>query len=116
MARSAAASRSGSATTAWPACLIAPRSGLGHRGLVLGNTVGILDADYEGPVLLSLWNREPRGSGETIALSPGDGVAQLVFVRTSRPVFTVVESVAGASARGAGGFGSTGVAAAGGRP
>ncbi len=92
--------------------LIAPRSGLGHRGLVLGNTVGIVDADYEGPVTVSAWNRNPAPrAGGAIVISPGDRLAQLVFVRIARPGFTLVQDFHAPSARGAGGFGSTGVTA-----
>jgi dUTP pyrophosphatase len=101
--------------------LILPRSGVGHRdGLVLGNTVGLIDADYEGPCLISAWNRNPPQGGTAITVHPGDRIAQLVFTRVARPEFAIVpvlsatESKAsplGAS-RGAGGFGSTGVEAA----
>lgn len=94
--------------------LVVPRSGLGHReGLVLGNTVGVIDADYEGPLMLSAWNRNPPG-GAAIAIAPGERIAQLVFTRVARPRLHVVESFAGAhedgqtSGRGEGGFGSTG--------
>ncbi len=91
--------------------VIAPRSGLGHRGLVLGNTVGIIDADYEGEVLVSAWNR--NGAGEAITLRPGDRMAQLVFVRIAQPRFEFVEAFAHPSARGSAGFGSTGTGATG---
>lgn len=91
--------------------LVAPRSGLGHRGLVLGNAVGIVDADYRGPVMVSAWNRNTSRAGGAIVIAPGDRLAQLVFVRVARPAFTFVEDLAASSARGAGGFGSTGVAA-----
>ncbi|SDD09700.1 dUTP diphosphatase [Belnapia rosea] len=90
------------------AALVLPRSGLGHRkGLVLGNLVGLIDADYTGPVLVSAWNRNPPG-GEAITIEPGERFAQMVFVPVLRPEFTVVEEFTAASARGAGGFGSTG--------
>jgi dUTP pyrophosphatase len=92
--------------------IVAPRSGLGHRGLVLGNTIGVIDADYEGPLTLSLWNRNAAG-GDAIAIEPGDRVAQLLLVRVSRPDMTIVTEFTGASGRGAGGFGSTGVRPAG---
>jgi dUTP pyrophosphatase len=101
--------------------LVLPRSGLGHRdGLVLGNAVGLIDADYQGPCLISAWNRNPRQSGRTIAVRPGDRVAQLVFTRVARPQFSVVSSFCenkrdepGApEGRGSGGFGSTGIGAA----
>jgi dUTP pyrophosphatase len=88
--------------------LIYPRSGLGHRkGLVLGNAVGVIDADYEGPCLVSAWNRNPAGS-PPIAIEPGERIAQLVFTRIARPRFRVVETFTTPSRRGAGGFGSTG--------
>ncbi len=87
--------------------VIAPRSGLGHRGLVLGNTIGIIDADYEGPCLVSAWNRNPPGS-DMITISPGDRLAQMFFVPVARPDFTIVDEFAIPSARGTGGFGSTG--------
>lgn len=90
------------------AALVLPRSGLGHRqGLVLGNLVGLIDADYTGPILVSAWNRNPPGT-PPIRLVPGDRFAQLVFVPILRPEFTVVEEFTAPSGRGAGGFGSTG--------
>ncbi len=88
--------------------LIVPRSGLGHRaGLVMGNLVGVLDADYMGPVMISAWNRNPSGS-EPIVIQPGDRIAQMLFVPVARPSFAVVDAFSGQSARGAAGFGSTG--------
>ena len=94
--------------------LVLPRSGLGHRdGLVLGNGVGLIDADYEGPLLISAWNRSPpRRGAHAIAVNPGDRIAQLVFVRTARPEFTVVTEFSQTGARQAGGFGSTGIGSA----
>ncbi len=89
--------------------IIAPRSGLGHRGLVLGNTIGIIDADYEGPCLISAWNRNSPESGDAITISPGDRLAQMMFVPVARPQFNVVAEFDGPSARGAGAFGSTGL-------
>lgn len=91
--------------------LIYPRSGLGHReGLVLGNGTGVIDADYEGPILISVWNRNPQGEGITIA--PGDRIAQIVFTRVIRPELDLHDAsagpLAGESGRGGGGFGSTG--------
>lgn len=84
--------------------LIVPRSGMGHRhGLVLGNLVGLIDADYQGPLMISLWNR----SRAAITISPGDRVAQLVVLPVARALFVRVEEF-DASARGAGGFGHTG--------
>lgn len=101
--------------------LVLPRSGLGHReGLVLGNAIGVIDADYEGECLISAWNRNPPHSKAVITVHPGDRIAQLVLVRVTRPEFALVsqfESEARqprdpAQTRGAGGFGSTGVEAA----
>lgn len=87
--------------------LIFPRSGRGHReGLVLGNGTGVIDADYEGPLMVSAWNRD---AAAPIRIEPGERIAQLVFTRIARPVLTVLEGEAGpGSARGAGGFGSSG--------
>lgn len=99
---------------AWCA-LVLPRSGLGHReGLVLGNAVGVIDADYLGPCLVSVWNRNPPqagGDGEEIVIRPGDRIAQLVFTRIARPQFTIVGEFADGGGRREGGFGSTGIAA-----
>jgi dUTP pyrophosphatase len=89
--------------------IVAPRSGLGHRGLVLGNTVGVIDADYEGPCLISAWNRNRAGIGETITIQPGDRIAQLIFVPVARPAIAVVTEFKSVSGRGQGGFGSTGL-------
>ncbi|MBV9554234.1 MAG: dUTP diphosphatase [Alphaproteobacteria bacterium] len=92
--------------------LVLPRSGLGHRhGLVLGNAVGLIDADYEGPLLISLWNRNPPKS-DPIRIEPGDRIAQLVFARIARPEFSLVSAFSVGGERQAGGFGSTGVASA----
>jgi dUTP pyrophosphatase len=86
------------------AAIILPRSGLGHKhGIVLGNLVGLIDSDYQGPLLVSCWNRgEPP-----YALQPMERLAQLVIVPVVRAAFEVVEDFA-ESARAAGGFGSTG--------
>jgi dUTP pyrophosphatase len=90
------------------AAIIVPRSGLGHKkGLVLGNLVGVLDADYTGAVLISVWNRSEPGSAP-IVIEPGDRIAQLMFVPVVRPAFEVVDEFTALSVRGAGGFGSTG--------
>ena len=93
--------------------VIAPRSGLGHRGLVLGNAIGIVDADYEGECLISAWNRNAHGTNlpdaGRVTIAPGDRIAQLVFVRIGQPAFEVVEGFDSPSERGASGFGSTGV-------
>jgi dUTP pyrophosphatase len=91
--------------------LVLPRSGLGHRqGLVLGNAVGLIDADYEGPLLISAWNR--NSAGAAIRVEPGDRIAQLLFTRIARPEFSVVEAFSVSGERQSGGFGSTGVASA----
>ncbi len=87
--------------------LVVPRSGSGHRGLVLGNSVGVIDADYEGPVMISAWNRNAGPDAAAIVVTPGERIAQLVFVPMARPRFEVVTDFAAASARGSGGFGST---------
>lgn len=87
--------------------LILPRSGLGHKtGLVLGNSVGLLDADFSSTVMISAWNRNP--GGEPITITPGDRIAQLVFVPVIRPHLSIVEVFSTTTQRGAGGFGSTG--------
>jgi len=88
--------------------LVLPRSGRGHRdGLVMGNGTGVIDADYEGPLLISAWNRNP--AGEPIRIEPGERVAQMVFTRVARPRLAVETGEGGTgSARGGGGFGSSG--------
>lgn len=85
--------------------MILPRSGLGHKqGLVLGNLVGLIDADYQGPLMVSLWNRGQNRQ----TVQPGDRVAQLVLMPVVRASFRVVEQFE-QSERGVGGFGHTGV-------
>ena len=74
---------------------------------MLGNLVGVIDADYTGPVLISVWNRSEPGT-EPIVIEPGDRIAQLMFVPVVRPEFAVVPEFTALSVRGAGGFGSTG--------
>jgi dUTP pyrophosphatase len=86
------------------AAVVLPRSGLGAKhGIVLGNLVGLIDSDYQGQIVVSVWN---RGNG-TFTIQPLDRIAQLVVVPVVQVEFEVVEEFA-ASARGAGGFGSTG--------
>ncbi len=86
------------------AALILPRSGLGHKhGIVLGNLVGLIDSDYQGPLMVSCWNR----SQTAFALAPMERLAQLVIVPMIQAEFNVVDDF-DASGRGAGGFGSTG--------
>jgi len=86
------------------AAVILPRSGLGHKhGIVLGNLVGLIDSDYQGPLMVSLWN---RGS-EDFQFEPGDRIAQLVFVPIVQADFDIVTDFK-SSERGEGGFGHTG--------
>jgi dUTP pyrophosphatase len=85
------------------------RSGLGHKkGLILGQSVGTIDADYANEIFISAWLRTPPGS-EPLTINPGDRIAQLVFVPILRPSFQVVSEFAAKTGRGLGGFGSTGV-------
>ncbi len=86
------------------AAVILPRSGLGHKhGIVLGNLVGLIDADYQGPLMISCWNR-----GQNMyTIEPGDRIAQLVFLPIARVNFEVVNEF-NATSRGVGGFGSSG--------
>ena len=85
--------------------VVLPRSGLGHRhGIVLGNGTGLIDADYQGPLLISVWNR----SAEAFTIQPGDRIAQLVVLPITRVSLQVVDTFAD-SARGEGVFGHTGV-------
>jgi dUTP pyrophosphatase len=85
--------------------VVLPRSGLGHKhGLVLGNLVGLIDADYQGPLMVSAWNRGQN----PLDIAPGDRIAQLVFLPVVRAQFVRVEAFE-QSGRGEGGFGHTGV-------
>lgn len=84
--------------------IVLPRSGLGHKhGIVLGNGVGLIDADYQGPLMISCLNR----SGETFTITPGERIAQLVFMPIARVMFEKVDTF-DPTARGVGGFGSSG--------
>ncbi len=86
------------------AALILPRSGLGHKhGIVLGNLVGLIDSDYQGPLMVSCWNR----SQTAFVLAPMERLAQLVIVPVMQAEFQIVDDFS-ASARGEAGFGSTG--------
>lgn len=86
------------------AAVILPRSGLGHKhGIVLGNLVGLIDSDYQGPLMVSMWNR----GNQSFTVEPGDRIAQLVFVPVVQADFEVVEEFT-SSDRGEGGFGHTG--------
>ena len=85
--------------------VILPRSGLGHKhGIVLGNGTGLIDADYQGPLMVSVWN---RGLAE-FTIAPGDRIAQLMLLPVVRAKLQVVDTFE-ESARGEGGFGHTGV-------
>jgi dUTP pyrophosphatase len=85
--------------------VILPRSGLGHKhGIVLGNGTGLIDADYQGPLMISVWNR----GREAFTIQPGDRIAQLVVLPIVRARLQVVDEFE-ASQRGEGGFGHTGV-------
>ena len=86
------------------AAVLLPRSGLGHKhGIVLGNLVGLIDADYQGQVFVSCWNR----SRQSFTIQPGERIAQMVFIPIVRAHFEVVESFQ-ESTRGAAGFGHSG--------
>ena len=90
------------------AAIVVPRSGLGHKkGLVLGNLQGVIDADYTGTVIISVWNRSAPGT-PAIVIEPGERIAQMLFVPIVRPIFAVVDAFTAVSHRGSGGFGSTG--------
>ena len=85
--------------------VVLPRSGLGHRhGIVLGNGTGLIDADYQGPLLISIWNR----GRDPFTIEPGDRIAQLVVLPLTRVALQVVDTFVD-SVRGTGGFGHTGV-------
>ena len=87
------------------AAILLPRSGLGHKhGIVLGNLTGLIDSDYQGPLMVSVWNR-----GDTeFSIEPGDRIAQMVFVPIVQAKFEIVDEFT-ESERASGGFGHTGV-------
>ncbi|HIF9465300.1 TPA: dUTP diphosphatase [Photobacterium damselae] len=86
------------------AATILPRSGLGHKhGIVLGNLVGLIDSDYQGQLMVSVWNR----GQSTFTIESGDRIAQLVFVPVVQAEFNLVEDFS-ATDRGEGGFGHSG--------
>lgn len=88
------------------AAMLLPRSGLGHKhGIVLGNLVGLIDSDYQGPLMVSCWNR----GTQAYTVQPLERIAQMVIVPVVQASFRRVESF-DASQRGSGGFGSTGSA------
>jgi dUTP pyrophosphatase len=87
------------------AALILPRSGLGHKhGIVLGNLVGLIDSDYQGQLMVSAWNR----SSTAFTIEPMERIAQLVVVPVVQAQFKIVQEFPAVSARGEGGYGSTG--------
>lgn len=86
------------------AAIALPRSGLGSKGLVLANTIGLIDSDFTGEIILSVWNR----SCDPIKINKMDRIAQLIIVPVIRPEFNFVESFI-ETQRGEGGFGSTGI-------
>lgn len=86
------------------AAMVLPRSGLGTKGLILANTIGLIDSDYQGEIILSVWNR----SSDPIKINAMDRIAQLIIVPVIQPVFNFVESFE-QTERGSNGFGSTGV-------
>lgn len=87
------------------AAVLLPRSGLGHKhGIVLGNLTGLIDSDYQGPLMVSVWNR----SDTEFTVEPGDRIAQMVFVPIVQAQFEIVEEFV-ESDRASGGFGHTGV-------
>ena len=87
------------------AAMILPRSGLGHKhGIVLGNLVGLIDSDYQGQLMVSAWNR----TDTAYTIEPMERIAQLVIVPVMQAHFNVVDEFAAVSARGEGGYGSTG--------
>jgi dUTP pyrophosphatase len=86
------------------AAMLLPRSGLGHKsGIVLGNLVGLIDSDYQGPLMVSVWNR----GAAAFTINPGDRIAQMVMVPVVQVDFDVVEDFS-VTKRGGGGFGSSG--------
>lgn len=86
------------------AAVVLPRSGLGHKqGIVLGNLVGLIDSDYQGQLMVSVWNRGKKN----VVIEPGDRIAQLVFVPVRKVSFDIVEEFE-RSDRSDGGFGHTG--------
>lgn len=87
--------------------IIAPRSGLGHKnGIVLGNLVGVIDSDYQGQLMVSVWNRNAKGTAP-FTINPLDRIAQYLVMPVVQATFEVVDEFQ-ATERGAGGFGSTG--------
>jgi dUTP pyrophosphatase len=94
------------------AAMMYPRRGFGTRGLVLGNLTGVIDADYQGEVGIVAWNRTEGANARHFTIHHGDRIAQLVFTLVTRPHLVEVAEFNEQTARGAGGYGSTGVRAA----
>lgn len=90
------------------AAIVLPRSGMGSKGLVLANTIGLIDSDYQGVLQIVLWNRGSNADGEYMLISPGDRVAQLVFIPVQQVDLQVVQEFDNESKRGGGGYGHTG--------
>lgn len=85
--------------------VILPRSGIGHKhGIVLGNLVGLVDSDYQGPLMISAWNR----GVDNFTIKPGERIAQIVFIPIVKVSFNIVNSFNTNSRRGDGGFGHSG--------
>lgn len=106
------------------AAIIVPRSGNGHkRGLVMGNTIAVIDSDYQGEWFISAWARPNRAAHEPtdvkdfadddgahyVTINPGDRIAQILFVPIIHPTFQVVDKLTASTQRGSGGFSSTGI-------
>lgn len=87
--------------------IVAPRSGLGSRGLGLANTIGIIDSDYTGEIICKAVNRNPPG-GEDVVIEPGDRVFQLLFMPVVVADLLQVDAFSESTERGDGGYGSTG--------
>ena len=86
------------------AAMVLPRSGLGTKGLILANTIGLIDSDYQGEIILSVWNR----SSDPIKINAMDRIAQLIIIPVIQPEFNFIESFE-QTERGSNGFGSTGI-------
>jgi dUTP pyrophosphatase len=90
------------------AAIVLPRSGLGHKkGIILGNSVGLIDSDYQGEIMISCWNRNNPGTANPYKIEPGERIAQLVFIPVKQVQFEVVKEFIQTD-RGDSGFGSSG--------
>ena len=89
------------------AAILAPRSGLGSKGIVLGNLIGVLDEDFRGECCAVVWNRNGQEEQSCFKVNPGDRIAQMLIVPIARPTLIEVDHLSD-TARGTGGFGSTG--------